>query len=128
MNFTEYQQKLLDTKPRFLTDEEKKIREKCKNKIKYNKNKEQKKEYSKQYYKTPVGKKNSSKNNWKNRGLNMENFEQIYKRYCKTINCDNCGVLLTNHRKNNTFKCMDHDHSTGEFRNILCNSCNVRRG
>lgn len=165
MNFTEYEQKLLDTKPRFLSDVEKVIRLKCKNKIKYNKNKEyhknyredkkekikkytednkdKNKEYKKEYYqenkeelleykkeylKTPEGKKNNTKASWKCMGLNMENFEEVYKRYCKTTNCENCGVLLTKKGKNNTFKCMDHDHSTGEFRNILCHLCNRRRG
>jgi len=185
MNFTEYEQKLLDTKPRFLTDEEKIIRKKCKTKIKnkksyqknkekfkesYQKNKEKfkekskkykienkdkikedyqknrdtilenKKEYyqknrdtilenKKEYIQTPEGKKSSTKKSWKKMGLNMENFESIYKRYCQTTNCDNCGVLLTKHRENNnTFKVMDHEHSTGEFRNVLCHLCNVRRG
>ena len=170
MNITEYEQKLLDTKPRFLSDEEKVIRKKCKTKIKnkksyqknkekfkesYQKNKEKFKEKSKkykienkdkikedyqknrdtilenkkEYIQTPEGKKSSTKKSWKKMGLNMENFESIYKRYCQTTNCDNCGVLLTKHRENNnTFKVMDHEHSTGEFRNVLCHLCNVRRG
>ena len=177
MNFTEYEQKLLDTKPKFLSDKEKRIRKNCKAKIHYQKNKdkikekikkykqenkekirESQKEYyeeyyeenkdkiresykkyyeenkdkilenQKEYYKSPEIKKNKLKNTWKTRGLNMENFEEIYKRYCKTTNCDNCGVLLTKHRKNNnTFKVMDHDHQTGEFRNVLCHLCNTRR-
>ena len=25
-------------------------------------------------------------------------------------------------------KCLDHDHKTGLFRNIICNRCNVIRG
>ena len=142
MNFTEYEQKLLDTKPRFLSDEEKVIRKKFIKQICYQKNKEKNIEKSKEnyqknkdkiskkkkeYQQTPKGKKAKIKNTWKTRGLKMENFEQIYKRYCKTTNCDNCGVKLTKIGKNNTFKVMDHDHQTGEFRNVLCHLCNMRR-
>lgn len=65
---------------------------------------------------------------WKKNGLNMENFEQIWKRYCETTHCDNCNVLLTLGITGSFFKCMDHSHITGEFRNILCQTCNVRRG
>lgn len=37
--------------------------------------------------------------------------------------CDNCEVC--NVRFSDTIrKCIDHDHSSGEFRYILCNRCN----
>ncbi|MFZ9079596.1 MAG: endonuclease domain-containing protein [Alphaproteobacteria bacterium] len=27
-----------------------------------------------------------------------------------------------------SFKCLDHDHQTGEVRAIVCQLCNIRRG
>jgi len=83
---------------------------------------ESNKKATKKYRKTEAGIKVSFKHKWKSRGLNMDNFEEIYKRYVETTNCDYCNVLLTNN------KTMDHSHITGEFRNILCCGCNVRRG
>ena len=69
--------------------------------------------------------KNSRRKAWRSRGLNMEKFEDIYKIYLSTTHCDLCKVELTEDKVNTkTTKCMDHSHITGEFRNILCVSCN----
>jgi hypothetical protein len=111
-------------------------KEHCSN---YNKNYKQKPKYKaykknkdKEYENTPKGKavrdKAKKKYLWKSKGVNIDNFEEIYKRYLETTNCDNCNVLLTKDRYNTiTTKCLDHSHTTGEFRNILCNLCNMRR-
>ena len=39
-------------------------------------------------------------------------------------NCELCGVELTGGENKKTRRAMDHEHSTGEFRNVLCNYCN----
>ena len=48
MNFTEYEIRIMNTKPRFLNSEEKQIRKKCKRKIEYEKNIETEKKYYRQ--------------------------------------------------------------------------------
>ena len=75
------------------------------------------------YTKTENGKKTTLKATWKYYGLNMENFEEIYERYINAIFCDICECVLEGNGRNK--KCMDHDHDTGEFRNIVCNYCNI---
>ena len=61
---------------------------------------------------------------WKEQGL-IGDYEKIYERYVNTTHCDLCSIELTkgNHRYG---KCMDHCHKTGEFRNVICRSCNSR--
>ena len=56
--------------------------------------------------------------NWKKRGL-IGDYDLIYDRYMNTSHCDKCGVSFEFKKK-----CMDHCHTTGEFRNILCIKCN----
>ena len=77
------------------------------------------------YKKTGKGLKINRISGWKIRGLISEDYDKIYERYILTKECDNCGILLD--EDNNTKKCMDHCHTTGEFRNILCNLCNINR-
>jgi len=92
------------------------------------KNKEKKSEKYRKNIETFEGYKKHMKSKWKNRGLNMENFEEIFLRYINTTNCDNCNVVLTKDRFNtSTTRCMDHCHKTGNFRNILCIDCNNKR-
>lgn len=107
------------------------------------KNKEQIKEYIKEYYelnkgqlnyknrvyqKTPNGKKTTRITHWKQRGVISNNFDELYETYLSQTNCEECNVELTYNRNTTpTTKCLDHNHETGEFRNILCQRCNVRR-
>ena len=74
--FSEIESMMMEDKPRFLTEEEKKIRKKCKQKISdkkyYQEHKEEKKIYReghkeeiKEYFKTPQGYKATKKFNWR---------------------------------------------------------------
>ena len=82
-----------------------------------------KKEWNKNYKKSPEGKKTYTISQWKTRGLiaSREFMEQIYEEYLKSEECELCGEPYLNGNK----KSMDHNHLTGEFRNICCHRCNM---
>ena len=63
--------------------------------------------------------------NWKKRGLKCregETYKDIYYLVMCIDKCELCNVEFTDESKN--LRCMDHDHSTGFFRKVLCNHCN----
>ena len=84
---------------------------------------------NKKYHQTPGGKKSLTISKWKLRGLICEDYDLLYSNYLSETHCDECrcrfGVLGD---KSGTYKCMDHCHETGAFRNFLCCACNVKRG
>ena len=100
--------------------------------IKYSeKNKEKVKQKQKEYRQTINGIKSYRISHWKRQGVVCDNFDALYDHYTKTAYCDLCRVELTYDKYNTaTTKCLDHDHSITDrpnFRNILCNSCNLQR-
>tara|TARA_R110002153_G_scaffold154487_1_gene306525 strand:+ start:1254 stop:1595 length:342 start_codon:yes stop_codon:yes gene_type:complete len=64
---------------------------------------------------------------WKSRGVVAENWENLYELFLSINNCEVCNKELQYGIYGNNKKCLDHDHTTGEYRNILCNTCNLRR-
>ena len=71
----------------------------------------------------------NTKNNWKHSGLICEDIDSLFCHYMNAKNCDECGVEFGDKGDGSgTFKCMDHSHITGKFRNFLCITCNRRRG
>ena len=86
--------------------------------------KEERREKRKEYDQSPKGKKSRKISSWKIRGLlcdSYEEYEQIYERWFNSKKCEKCDKKY----EEDNWKCMDHEHSTGLFRNILCNCCNV---
>ena len=95
----------------------------------YEKNGEKLKESKKKYRQTPEGIKSLRISNWKFRGLQCDYIEELYQHYLLSDQCEKCSVILTEDKKTtSTTKCMDHCHTTGLFRNILCHACNMKRG
>jgi|TARA_R110001599_G_scaffold14503_3_gene63028 hypothetical protein len=94
----------------------------------YNKkNREHITEYHRQYIQTDLGKKINRIGNWKNSGVISDNYDELYELYINCSNCENCGVNFEEKNCDNR-KCLDHSHTTGVFRNILCARCNKKRG
>ena len=96
------------------------------NKVYYIENKEKIKEQNKAYRQTPAGIKSRRIGHWKASGVICDDWDKLYDKYLNTLECENCEIELDTNTS--TTKCLDHDHLTGEFRNVLCNSCNVKRG
>ena len=89
------------------------------------KNKEKRKEYIKKYEKTDRGVKLRRIRTWRRLGVISEDYNKLYDYYLSIEECQNCGIELN--QDYSTRKCLDHDHNTGQFRQVLCNICNVMR-
>lgn len=92
-------------------------------------NKEYYKEKEKEYHKNNPHKKKIR--GWKGRGIKLregEDWDSIYLYYITCEECESCGVELTDEKLNTTTRrCLDHDHSTGFIRDVLCHTCNNKR-
>jgi len=90
-----------------------------------NEHKEERREYTQKYYQSAAGNKKVKFTRWKATGLILregETEDEIYERYINTNKCDICSKLFMTTRE----RCMDHDHTTGFFRQVLCQNCNIR--
>jgi len=85
---------------------------------------EKRKEYAKNYNKTDNRIKSSRIFSWKDKGVIHDDFNSLYDIYKNTNICNICNIKLIEGRYGANRKCLDHNHKTGEFRQILCNTCN----
>jgi len=93
----------------------------------HEKNKEKISEQKKEYHKTEQGKKSMRISRWKKSGVICEDFNELYDYYINCRNCEECNVELIEGNKASNRRCLDHNHETGEFRNVLCHTCNTKR-
>ena len=70
--------------------------------------------YETKYHKT----KTISK--WKYKGVVYDDWDELYYKYIRTLKCCSCNKEFNNSYE----RCLDHDHSTGLFRAIVCRGCN----
>jgi len=66
--------------------------------------------------------KNRGRNLKRQYGITMEQKEQM--RIAQNNRCASCGNLFKNWRD----VCIDHNHTTGEVRTLLCRKCNAGVG
>jgi hypothetical protein len=78
------------------------------------------KEKMKEYRKTPDYRKSQTISKWKERGVIHDNFDALYEQYLEATHCNACKSGF----KSTFYKCLDHDHTTGFFRQFLCRYCN----
>jgi len=87
----------------------------------YEKNKQNLKQKKKEYRETNKGKKIIKISQWKSNGLISDNYDQVYQLWLDSTHCDKCGCQYTDKIP----KDMEHCHTTGRFRAIVCHKCNM---
>jgi hypothetical protein len=79
----------------------------------------------KEYYATPEGYKYAIEKAWRDKGMvfTVEEYDAMLQE--QELGCAICGAESN---KNGTRLCVDHCHTTGKIRGILCNDCNTTLG
>jgi hypothetical protein len=105
--------------------------EKHEERLEYHKerrNTEEHKMYMKEFRASEAGIKSARITKMKQLGIISDDYNLLYEKWKETKLCEECNVELVGGNKGANRKCIDHDHETGEFRNIICHECNTRRG
>ena len=92
----------------------------------YKNNREVMLKWQNEYYACPEKNKNNRIGMWKRRGVVSDDYNSLYEKYINTTECDLCKCELSRGKGLIGRRHLDHDHETGEFRNILCGRCNIK--
>ena len=67
---------------------------------------------------------------WKRSGVKapLDDWEGLYEYYINVEKCEDCNIDLVRGNFTCNKKCLDHCHTTGEFRGVVCMRCNFLRG
>lgn len=86
----------------------------------------EKKRKSREYRISPAGVRSHIISSWRREGLIHPDMYQLYDNiYLPATQCDVCHYVFDEWGKGKNWKCMDRDHDTNLFRQVLCNRCNV---
>ena len=99
--------------------------------LKYHKEKrgtEEHKAYMKEFRASEAGIKSARITRMKQTGIISDDYEALYEKFKNATHCEECNVELISGMRGANKKCTDHDHKTGLFRAIICNTCNTKRG
>ena len=118
----ENKEKIKEYDTKYYIENKEKIKERCKEY--YIENKEKIKEHKKKYNKTEIGKKTKTISKWINifkiKFDDRTQAEYYYNSYINTHSCNWCNKDF----KDSLDRCMDHCHTCGLPRAIICRSCN----
>lgn len=91
-------------------------------------NTKERKQYMEEFRASETGKKSARISVWKQGGVISNDYDALYIKWKETTHCEECNVELIEGNEGTHKKTLDHDHNTAAFRNILCHTCNVKRG
>jgi len=79
----------------------------------------------KESYNDPAQYKRRIENHWRKQGIEctVEHYEVLYEQ--QNGQCGICGAI---ENRNGTRFCVDHCHTTGKIRGLLCHDCNTSIG
>lgn len=133
----EYRENNKEKQKEYREENREKNKEYCENYYQHNKDKykqyvknnpESKKKSDKKYGQSEKGIKVKRISKWRQRDIKTIDWDFVYDKYINTKYCEVCDIELTDGKPNtHSTRNLDHQHASGEIRNIVCRRCNIQR-